>query len=231
MKCYIIRLEENDHSVKMAYDCAIQAIKHGIKPNYFKAINGNDAEYHYEKTGLKRRKKFKKNRLGVVGCFFSHYYLWKKCVEKNESFLILEHDGYLIRNIPDNIHSQFSDVLKLDRLDPYKKTYNTDIENEKNNPLVIEEYYNKSAKNPVKIGTGNYMKGAYSYIIKPHAAQKLIDWVHEFGFMPADQQIGNAIVDIKVTTPTVARLHPWYSIGSNINTGSLTQNLEVPPDV
>lgn len=227
MKCYIIRLEGNDHSVKMANDCAIQAIKHGIKPRYFKAINGNDSDYHYEKTGLRRKKKFKKNKLGVVGCFFSHYYLWKKCVEENENFLILEHDGYLIKELPKNIHEQFTDVLKLDRLDPYKSSYNSSIEKEKTLDIKVEDYYNPSAKNPVKIGTGNYMKGAYSYIIKPKAAKLLIDWVHEFGFMPADQQIGNAIVDIKVTVPTVARLHPWYSIGSNINTGSLTQNLEI----
>jgi GR25 family glycosyltransferase involved in LPS biosynthesis len=58
--------------------------------------------------------------------------------------------------------------------------------------------------------TGNYMRGAYGYIIKPHAAKKIVDWIAVNGFVPADNQIGDAIVDIQVVSPTVVRLHPAY---------------------
>jgi hypothetical protein len=54
------------------------------------------------------------------------------------------------------------------------------------------------------------MRGAYGYIIKPHAAKKLVDWIQINGFVPADQQLGDAIVKIDVITPSIVRLHPNY---------------------
>ena len=71
MKARIICLEENEHSREMAKDCYDQAVLHGLSPSYFKAINGNDAALHYQRTGVRLRRKMKKGRLGVVGCFFS----------------------------------------------------------------------------------------------------------------------------------------------------------------
>jgi hypothetical protein len=34
-------------------------------------------------------------------CFYSHYMLWKKCIEQNVPFMILEHDSYLEK--PENL--------------------------------------------------------------------------------------------------------------------------------
>jgi glycosyl transferase family 25 len=214
----------------MAQECKIQAEKFGIHAEYFDAINGLEAEKHYEITGVpKPKKSIKKGRPGVLGCFFSHYYLWRKCLSLNEPICILEHDGYFIQPLPENICDLFDDVLKLDLLDPYNKTYNTEIENNFLKKLQIIKYVNPSPKNIEKIGTGNYFKGAYSYIIKPSGARKLLTYIHENknqkGHRPADQQIGDAIVNTWVTTPTIARLHPFYSIDNNIKTASLTSNL------
>ena len=69
------------------------------------------------------------------------------------------------------------------------------------------------------------MRGAYGYIIKPHAAKKIIDWIEQNGFVPADQQLGDAIVDIQVTVPTIVRLHPAYH--NRIGELSLTGNTEL----
>lgn len=226
MKAYIVRLEENKHSCKMAKDCFEQAVKHKLSPQYFKAINGKDWGKHFTATGLTPFRKFKKGRLGVLGCFFSHYYIWREILSSKEPAVVLEHDGYVIRDIDDSILDTFIHILKLDRLDPYKKNYNTLIEKEKYLDIRVEKYVNLSPKNPEKLKTGNYFKGAYSYILKPEGAELLINWVHEKGFLPADQQIGDWVLDTKTTIPTLARLHPWYSIGNNINTGSLTQGLE-----
>jgi len=209
----------------MAEECKEQAAKFGIEAEYFKAINGNDVDLHYEKTGVFQKRKTKKGRLGVLGCFFSHYYLWLKCVELSEPIIILEHDGFILRSIPDSILDNFDDVLKLDRLDPYSKSYSTSLKQEENLDIKIEKYVHLNPKNPHKIGTGNYFKGAYAYIIKPHAAQKIIDHISVNGHVPADQQIGDWVVDTRTTVPSLARLHPWYSIGNNISTGSLTKNL------
>lgn len=221
---FIIRLEENEHSCQIAEECLVQAIKHGLCPKYYKAINGNDFEHHYAITGLKKQGKFKKGRLGVIGCFFSHYYLWKRCVDLNEPIIILEHDGYLTRPIQDNILDQFDDVLKLDRLDPYNEHYERDLNAEKYLPTTVTSYTNNPAK-VLKYGLQDYFKGAYSYIIKPHAAKKILRYIKINGHRPADQQINASIVKLQTIVPTVARLHPYYAIGNNIDTASLTKNL------
>jgi glycosyl transferase family 25 len=104
MKAFIITLKSNQHSYNIARECINQAKKFGIEVDFFDAINGKDFEEHYEKTGIPRpKKKFKKGRLGVLGCFFSHYYLWKKCIEENVPFIILEHDGFFIKKLPENV--------------------------------------------------------------------------------------------------------------------------------
>ena len=175
MKFKIIRLKNNPISEKYAAECVTQAKTFGIDVDYFDAINGLEYPSHLEKLKIVPRYKFKKGRAGVFGCFLSHYYLWKKCIEDNVPYLILEHDGYFI----------------------------------------------KLEKNQ----TGNYMRGAYGYIIKPHAAKKVIDWIVVNGFVPADQQIGDALVDIQVVAPSIVRLHPDYY--NRIGELSLTGNPEL----
>lgn len=222
LKSYIIRLKDNAISEKHAAECVEQAKKFGVDVHYFDAINGNDYSSHLKTLNIAPRYRFKKGRAGVYGCFLSHYYLWKNCIESGQPFLILEHDGYFIKPLPENILEMFDDVLKLDRFNPYTKKYNILIESEKENNISINAYINPDAKFLEKNQTGMYMKGAYGYIIKPHAAEKIISWISKNGFVPADQQIGNAIVDIKVTSPTIVRLHPAYF--RNMASFSLTAN-------
>lgn len=225
MKFKIIRLKRNEISEKHARECIEQAKTFGIDVEYYNAINGLEYQKHLDKLGLKPKYKFKKGRAGVYGCFLSHYYLWRECAESNEPYLILEHDGYFIKPLPSDVLDHFTDVLKLDGLDPYSKHYQTNLENEKDLPLEYKKYYNPSAKFLHKNETGNYMKGAYGYIIKPHAARRIIDWIAVNGFVPADQQIGDALVDIQVIVPSILRLHPSYF--NKIGELSLTGNPEL----
>lgn len=224
MKAFIIRLKNNEISEKYARECVDQAKQFNVAVEYFDAINGIDYPQHLEKLKINPKYKFKKGRAGVFGCFLSHYYLWKKCITDNIPYLILEHDGYFIRPLPEDILESFNDVLKLDNFDPYSKSYDT-VMNETDGPIFVQKYYNDKAKFLEKNQTGNYMRGAYGYIIKPHAAKKIISWINENGFVPADQQLGDAIVDIQVTTPTIVRLHPSYH--NRIGELSLTGNPEL----
>jgi GR25 family glycosyltransferase involved in LPS biosynthesis len=210
MKYYIIRLKGNEISETHARDCIEQAKKFGIEVNYFDAINGLEYQRHLDELKISPRYKFKKGRPGVFGCFLSHFYLWQSCARKNVPFCILEHDGYFIKPLPQNILDTFSEVLKLDNLDPFSKSYNDDILKEENLPIEVKKYHNPQAKFLEKNGTGNYMRGAYGYIIKPRAAAKMLPWIKTHGFLPADNQLGDAVVDIQVTTPTIVRLHPNY---------------------
>lgn len=226
MKSFIITLNGNEISENHANDCISQAKMFGIDVEKFDAINGLNYETHLKRLNIKPRYKFKKGRAGVFGCFLSHYYLWKTCALENKPFLILEHDGYFVRPVPKDILENFSDVLKLDNNDPYSKNYNKIIKNETNiSSIEIKKYHNSQAKFLQKNQTGNYMRGAYGYIIKPHAAQRIIDWISQNGFVPADQQIGDEIVDIQVSIPTIVRLHPAYH--NKIGKLSLTGNPEL----
>lgn len=225
MKSYIIRLKGNSISEKYASECVSQAKNFGLEVDFFDAIKGDEYESHLKKLKIKPRYKFKKGRAGVFGCFLSHYYLWEKCANQNEPFLILEHDGFVIRSLPDKILDSFTDVLKLDNHDPFSKKYNEIIKQEETNDLTVQKYINPKCKFLEKNQTGNYLRGAYSYIIKPNAARKIINWIAVNGFVPADQQIGDAIVDVKVTVPTIARLHPDYF--KKIGSLSLTSNPEL----
>lgn len=225
-KCLIIRLEDNAHSCQMAKDCQEQAALNGITAEFFPAINGNDADFHYAELGIRKAGKFKKNRAGVMGSFLSHYYIWNQCVTEDIPFIVLEHDGYFIKSLPNNIFEEFDEVLKLDNLDPYRSNYNSQIAEKTDSPMEIKPYIHPTPRVKTRIGFNtNYLKGAYSYIIKPVAAKKLIDFINVNGHVPADQQLNSTIVDLKVITPTVVRLHPFYSIDDNIKTASLTQNL------
>lgn len=222
MKFKIIRLKGNSISEKHADECVEQAKKFGIDVDYFDAINGLEYQKHLEELKLVPRYKFKKGRAGVFGCFLSHYYLWEECARKNVPYCILEHDGYFIKPLPENILDTFTEVLKLDNLDPFSKSYNSIIESQKDLSISVEKYYNPNAKFLEKNGTGNYMRGAYGYIIKPTAAAKLFPWIRKHGFVPADNQLGDAVLDIQVITPTVVRLHPAYH--NRIGELSLTGN-------
>ena len=147
MKNFIIRLNGNEISEKHARECVEQAAKFGIDVNYFDAVHGSEYTIHLEKLKILPRYKFKKQRIGVYGCFLSHYYLWKQCVEDNIPYTILEHDGYFINLMPNNVLDNFTDVLKLDNLDPYSKNYNEEIDSASLNKINYTNYTNPKPKN------------------------------------------------------------------------------------
>jgi GR25 family glycosyltransferase involved in LPS biosynthesis len=222
MKFKIIRLKNNPISEKYAAECIDQAKLFGIDVEYFDAINGLEYPSHLTNLNIHPRYKFKKGRAGVYGCFLSHYYLWQKCVADNVPYCVLEHDGYFIKPLPVDILNQFTDVLKLDGENPFRKDYDQIINSKNAQPISIQKYNNPDAKFLHKNQTGNYMRGAYGYIIKPHAAKIIVDWISVNGFVPADNQLGDALVDIQVTVPSVVRLHPAYH--NRIGELSLTSN-------
>ncbi len=205
----IIYLSEIKFSIKIAKTCIEQAKKFGVEVTPFKGIHGYNASQYLKKLFIKPKYFFKRGRRGVIGCFLSHYLLWNECLKFNKPYLILEHDGFFINNLPDTILETFDDILKLDNEDPYSENYEERISD--NRKIEVSKYFNPNSKNLELNGTGNYMQGAYGYIIKPAAAKKLILWVKKNGFLPSDIQMGDKIVDIKVIKPTIVRLHPLFN--------------------
>jgi len=113
MKSYIIRLSDFTNSVEWANKAFTSAKAHNWDVHFFEGSYGQKetlADYN-----IKINRKYKKAirefaRLGVVGCFLSHYRLWNMCIKLNEPICILEHDVTIHDKFP---NTEFSDVYKF----------------------------------------------------------------------------------------------------------------------
>jgi GR25 family glycosyltransferase involved in LPS biosynthesis len=218
MKSFIITMLGHELSEQLSSECRAQAAKIGINVEIFEAIWGRDYEKHLAKLNIRLgRQKLSKMTLGHYGNFLSHYYLWKKCINDQEPYLVLEHDGWLLREIPENIFDQFDDVCKLDCYSPFMKTdggYDVVVDKDLTSPVAVHSIldipkltgYSDALR--FKKRAGCYSSGVYAYIIKPRGAKKLIDWINENGFLATDNQVNTNVMDVKVCIPPVARLHP-----------------------
>lgn len=172
---------------------------------------------------------------GVLGCFLSHYSLWKTSVEKNIPVGVLEYDAIFIKPLPSNILELFDDYLNLDYtrhthlgLSTTGNEYISQIEIEKNNVLKIESL-EENKRNPnhhFKYINNNHIKGAFGYIIKPSGAHKLLQATREHGILPADVQPNLMYCNIHYATPSIVMLNPKGISnrfgGSHTNTGHLS---------
>jgi len=138
----------------------------------FDAVNGYTLDQTIWHTLNLQKPKAPKNKEkltfgtkpGALGCFLSHYYLWRKCADLNESIIVLEDDADIIRS-PTTI-STSSDVVKLHS--PRQKKYH-----------------------PV---TGEWSPCTTAYFLTPMGASKLLDFVHSTGPKYADKLIASNIV-------------------------------------
>jgi GR25 family glycosyltransferase involved in LPS biosynthesis len=123
----------------------------------------------------------KLSRPGVVGCFYSHYSLWDKCVQLNEPIMIFEDDVKFYRGWNP---ISFTGVLilslgKSSFLSEPNKTY---LENPTGIPQAVP-WRNFS------------MPGASGYALTPDAAKGLIKFYRPYWY-PADNAINQYITPI-----------------------------------
>jgi len=218
IKSFIITMLGHELSEQLSAQCREQAAKFGVKVEIFEAIWGKDYQHHLAHLNIHLgRQKLSKMTLGHYGNFLSHFYLWMACIKNQQPYLVLEHDGWLMREIPHNILDQFDDVCKLDCLSPYMKTdggYDALIEQNINDAVTVVPLQSiaELTKYPdalrFKKRAGCYSSGVYAYIIKPQGARKLINHVKEHGFLATDNQVNTNVMDVRVCIPSVARLHP-----------------------
>jgi hypothetical protein len=221
MKAFVIILQQSEHSRKVGAEAIEAAGKFGIEPQVHNAVLGYDAPELFAKYGITR---FLTRDLidnpGHQGCFLSHFELWMKCVKLNEPIIILEHDGVFVRPLPEDILDQFSGVLKLDPYDVFVDSYEGKVEASLNDPVDV---WHPPARNTWH-GVGEFIWGAYGYIIKPNAALELVQFSRKIGAAPTDVHIGRNLVDIKATTATVVRMSKTFT-ENDVKGMSSTSNL------
>jgi GR25 family glycosyltransferase involved in LPS biosynthesis len=142
------------------------------------------------------------SRRGVVGCFASHFSIWEKCAAQSQTFLILEEDALMVRNLPS---WAFEGVLNLDPLfhdrNDYREAFLT-LQNYQGPDLVVPD--NLVNFNMTTDGEHfHYMYGTYAYLITPKAAAKLVEATYERGYLAADVMINDRTVEVSRVTKSV----------------------------
>lgn len=156
MQAYVITVMDNDKSVEAAKRCIKSAEKFNVECHHFAATTPkDDIKKKFEAEGI-NPKRFDEQYSRLENCmsaFFSHYSLWKKCIEMGQQITIFEHDAVVVDRIPDFI--DFKGAVNLG-----KPSYG-------------------NFKTPKKMGVSTltskeYFPGAHAYRITSSAAKILV---------------------------------------------------------
>lgn len=206
---FVIRLAGLESSESLAQECKNSGSSFGVIIKDFDGIYGETQieKYHKIYNIHPWKTKMKKHRLGIKGCFLSHYSLWLHCINVNKPIAIFEHDAVMLRPMPNDILNSFNEFLMLDPYNKMKKDYKLFHQDE--SKKGIEEYFNYDVT--PKYGVmSQYVMGLQAYIIKPQAAIKLISYVKINGYYPADIQCNKGIIDIQTMYPSIASINPKF---------------------
>tara|TARA_B000000475_G_scaffold271824_1_gene270693 strand:- start:1234 stop:1845 length:612 start_codon:yes stop_codon:yes gene_type:complete len=114
-----------------------------------------------------------------IATFFSHYNIWLRCIELNQSILVLEHDAIIIGEIDFSILNKFEgDLLNLGEPNWGNKTWEG-----------VGLHKRNSESNE------DWLFGAHAYLLNPSGATKLVEGTKK-GILPADIYIRQELIDI-----------------------------------
>lgn len=133
-------------------------------------------------TGLIKTPYNTENPNARIACALSHFGLWQKCYNQDETFLILEHDAIWKQKLPNWVTDDSKyDIIGIN--DPMYATrrsrkFHEEIQKKESliqRPPVIDEEH---------VPQG--IAGNSAYIMKPSGAKKMLDLVAEYGLWPND---------------------------------------------
>lgn len=184
MKAFVITITDNEKSVEMSNRCIQSFLRYnpGEKIEVFDAVTPEKsvfslAEYHKIPVKNFHEKYSRYDR--VVSAFMSHFLLWKKCIELNESIIIFEHDAVVtdtIRPLP------FNGLVNLGA-PSYGK-------------------YKVPNLGLGKLTSKAYLPGAHAYAINPKGAKAIIESAI-FNAGPTDVFLNNRLF------PWIEEYYPW----------------------
>lgn len=202
MKAFVIGLSK----IPSSYDSAVQVVsklkQYGFDAELFEGTYGDRAVKLFSKENRKPAKygiktgevdgkvvrlpwgDYEKTigRPGVIGCFYSHYNLWKRCLELDEPIFIFEDDVIFVRGY----HPvEWDEVLMVcTGKAAYQHPY-------------YSQFYIKPTGVPAAVELRNAsMPGAVGYGLTPKGAKKLVE-AYETEFMPADTAMNKFVVNLE----------------------------------
>ena len=212
---YCIYKQDNDTCKSLLSECIESAKEFNYNVIPYLGVYGNDIDPLVDKENITVCKDLlhKVQSKGVMGCFLSHYFLWKKCVDLNVPIGVLEYDAAFLNALPNNILDSFEDYCNLDinRHRYFKKgkdVYSNKL-NKTNSIAVMQLKENLLTKenNLFEYVNKNHISGAHGYIIKPTGANKLINFTKIYGMMPADIHINLKACKMHYTSESIVYLH------------------------
>lgn len=153
---------------------------------------------------------------GEIGCFLSHYQLWKECISQNTPFLIVEDDAVIKKELP---YDEIKELIDQE----YNFIYLGWLEMNKDNSLSIND----------KFVVPVYPYWGLAYVITPQAANILVNGNIEKNIIPVDEYLPFMMKDLnpiaykeneivfldesKLTSDTEAKKRYDYFIDFNVH--------------
>lgn len=194
MKAFVIGLSRIPSSITSAEATIAKLKSYGLDAELWEGTYGHQAAEIFAQEGrVLADRSFKGmpvddeyrelcSRPGVMGCFHSHYRLWKHCLALNEPILIFEDDVIFERGY---MPVEWKDVLLLAT---GKSVYTHEFYSSK--------LYNPTGE-PAAVGfKGKVMPGAVGYGLTPLGATKLTDH-YSTTYLPADNAMNIRVVDLQ----------------------------------
>jgi hypothetical protein len=191
-KTFVIAIKGHPVSERQLQDCLTSAEKFNWEVEVSWGVDGRtvtDKIWKHEGI-IPRLDKPTMSKLGVQGCFLSHWQLWKKCIALGEPIIILEHDAVIQAPwIPLEINNS---IIKLHRY--YKQK----------NPKYDED-------------TGLWSASGHAYCLSPDHADILIKFVKNKGAFEVDRIIGDRVISFKhLGKPSLIERQNSFSTTENI---------------
>jgi len=205
MQAFVIRLENNEYSERVAERCIASGKKYGIKVEPFNAITKEEAYSELKKlklewgwannntknticpyTGLLQFPYTCKDLRTKIACSLSHFHLWCLSVFLWEPILILEHDAVFIRELPEIDFKGICQINDPAGCTPKGKAWSRNMHKRGRNlsadawPKTRIEY---------KDNRPDGLAGNSAYLIHHHAALQLVNAFKEYGVWPNDATI------------------------------------------
>lgn len=184
MRAFVITIKDNPQSVEMSDRCIKSFKKHNDDSiEAFDAITPETTEVfslaHYHGVPVKNFLEKYSRYDRCVSAFLSHFLLWKKCIELDESIIIFEHDAVVKAPIP---KMPFNGLVNIGK-PSYGKYL---IPNLGLGKLVSKQY----------------LPGAHAYAITPKGAEAIIAET-VFNAQPTDVYLNNRLF------PWIEEYYPW----------------------
>ena len=207
MKGFVIYVNNSSESKKSAKHT--QSMFGDIDVSLFKGVDKTNVWQTFidSKLSILDIKHFGGGKVdSEIATFFSHYNLWKKCIELNESILILEHDATINYKINFDVLKNFKgDLLNLGEPNWGSITLGSHPSPWKDKPsgVFLREKCDKNhyiykmwtKKNGMCHCDTMWLFGAHGYLLNPIGAKKLVEGTSK-GILPADIYIRQEIIDI-----------------------------------